>query len=51
MKLLYTPKTADQLREIRSYISHELHNPSAARSFQKKIMGDCRPLTVFPEMG
>ena len=51
MELLYTPKAATQLKDIGSYISGELQNPSVARSIQNKIMTDCESLIVFPEMG
>ena len=51
MGLFYTPEAVSQLKDIRSYISEELQNPSAARSIQEKIVADCRLLIDFPNMG
>ena len=51
MRLQYTPEAIWQLRQIRDYISGELHNPSAGKRVKDSIVADCRRLKEYPNLG
>ena len=50
-KVKISPLARADMREISDYISHELHNPSAALRMIQRFRETIRPLTDFPEMG
>lgn len=50
-KLRITPVAANDLAEIKAYISLELHNPQAAQRIVKSITNDLRHLQQNPCLG
>jgi len=50
-KLRITPVAANDLAEIKAYISLELHNPQAAQRIVKSITNDLRHLQQNPRLG
>lgn len=50
-KLRITPVAANDLAEIKAYISLELHNPQAAQRIVKSITNDLRHLQQNPHLG
>ncbi|MDD2401779.1 MAG: type II toxin-antitoxin system RelE/ParE family toxin [Clostridia bacterium] len=50
-KLKISPKTKDNLAEIKEYISQELSNPQATVNLLSKITKKMRVLTEYPKMG
>ena len=50
-KLRITPVAANDLAEIKAYISLELHNPQAARRIVKSVTSDLRHLQQNPYLG
>lgn len=51
MKLRYTPEAISDIQEIKRYIQHTLHNPTAAARIAKAILDTCSSLKTFPQMG
>ena len=51
MKLRYTPEAISDIQEIKRYIEHTLHNPTAAVRISKVILDACSTLKAFPKMG
>lgn len=51
MKLRYTPEAISDIQEIKRYIEHTLHNPTAAARISKVILDACSALKAFPKMG
>ena len=51
MKIIYTPKAREDLREIKRYISDTLLNKTAAYNIAKKILKDCALLKDNPMLG
>ena len=51
MKVQVTPLARNDLKEIRSYISNELQNPTAAVNVAKRIITRIKGLADFPAMG
>ena len=51
MKLHYTPEAISDIQEIKRYIQHTLHNPTAAARISKAILDICSSLKTFPKMG
>lgn len=51
MRLIYTPKAREDLRNIKSYISKTLLNKTAADNIAKKIIKDCALLKDNPMLG
>lgn len=51
MKIVYSPQSREDLREIKGYISNELVNPSAAARITNKIVTDCSNLKNNPYLG
>ncbi|MCM1365193.1 MAG: type II toxin-antitoxin system RelE/ParE family toxin [Faecalibacterium sp.] len=51
MKLIYTPQSRKDLKEIKSYIAANLQNPSAAKNISDKILAACHNLKFYPNMG
>ena len=49
MKIVYTHKARQDLREIYEYIAFTLLVPETARSLTDKIMSEVRSLEEFPE--
>lgn len=50
-RLKISPKTKDDLAEIKDYISKELGNPQAAINLVSKIAKKIRGLTEYPGIG
>ncbi len=50
-KLRITPVAANDLAEIKAYISLELHNPQAAQRIVKSVTNDLRHLQQNPYLG
>lgn len=50
-KIRLTPEAADDLHNIKHYITTELKNPSAAIRIVTKITSDLRALQNFPNAG
>lgn len=51
MRLQYTPQVIDDMKEIQSYIQHNLQNPQAAMRISKKILDTCAMLKDYPQSG
>ena len=51
MKLRVTPETAQDMEDIKKYISEKLYNPAAATNILSKIIKSCKNLLDFPMMG
>ena len=51
MKLQYTPEAIQDIKEIKSYIRHVLHNPTAAKRIGKAILDNCSQLKQYPYSG
>ena len=51
MRIIYSPKARDDLKEIKDYISNELSNSSAALRITNKIVKDCSNLKENPFLG
>lgn len=51
MKIVYTPRARQDLREIRDYISNDLKNPIAANNVISQILSVAHQLERFPESG
>lgn len=51
MKLIYTPKSRNDLKEIENYISINLSSPKAATNVISKIIKSCSNLKDFPALG
>ena len=51
MRLQYTPQAIDDLKEIQSYIRHDLKNPQAAARISKRILDTCSILKDHPHAG
>lgn len=51
MRLRYTPKSRQDLLELKEYISTELCNPSAAEHIVSGILKSCAKLKEQPGMG
>ncbi len=51
MKLVIAPAARDDLKEIKSYISFKLHNPTAAVNVVSRIITSYKALKNMPEIG
>ena len=51
MKLIYTPKAREDLREIKLYITDTLQNKIAADNISKMILKNCSLLKDNPLLG
>lgn len=51
MKLIYTPKSREDLREIKAYIKNTLSNKKVADNIGIKILKDCALLKDNPLLG
>lgn len=51
MRLVYSPKAREDLREIKEYIRDALLNPIAAENVTKKILKSCALLKDNPKLG
>ena len=51
MKLQYTPKALEDLKEIQRYIRQVLHNPQAAGRIGTAILDACSQLKRYPYSG
>lgn len=51
MKIVYTPQSREDLREIKDYISSVLKNPEAAKNITSKILKTAHILTEQPNSG
>jgi addiction module RelE/StbE family toxin len=51
MKLRITPEAAQDMEDIKKYISEKLYNPNAATNTLIKIIKTCNNLLDFPIMG
>jgi addiction module RelE/StbE family toxin len=51
VKLNFSPEAENDLRQIKSYISNDLNNPEAAINIISGILGRCRELATFPNLG
>jgi toxin ParE1/3/4 len=51
MKVVLSRLSEQDLGELFSYISNELHNPIAARNIATKILRRIQSLANFPELG
>lgn len=51
MKLIYTPKAREDLRDIKHYITDTLQNKIAAENISKMILKDCSLLKDNPLLG
>lgn len=51
MKLVYTPQSRQDLREIRDYIADDLKNPAAAKNITEKILKTAHLLSDQPYLG
>jgi plasmid stabilization system protein ParE len=50
-KAIFSLESQDDLKDIKSYITEEFHNPRAAVNVVAKITKHIRVLTRFPEIG
>ena len=51
MKIVFTPQSRDDLREVENYISQVLDNPTAARSITQKVLKSTLLLEKNPHLG
>lgn len=51
MKLVFSPQSRKDLREIKSYIAISLSSPQAAENIVSKILKSCLSLKSFPNLG
>lgn len=51
MRLFYSPKAQEDLRELQRYIEEELFNPKAAQSTVQGIIQSCSVLKKSPQAG
>lgn len=51
MILRYSPEALEDLKQIKDYISENLHNPTAANRVVSTIAKSCSNLKEYPKMG